>query len=141
MQVGFIGLGAMGISMARNLHKAGLLTAVWNRTHEKSAALAVELGCHAASSPADLAERCDTVVLCVSADADLLEVLRAAAPNIRPNTLVIDCSTVSADAARTAAALLAERDAAFLDCPVSGGVEGAQKGTLAIMCEIGRAHV
>jgi 3-hydroxyisobutyrate dehydrogenase len=47
MQVGFIGLGAMGISMARNLHKAGLLNAVWNRTHEKSAALAVELGCHA----------------------------------------------------------------------------------------------
>jgi 3-hydroxyisobutyrate dehydrogenase len=134
MQVGFIGLGAMGISMARNLHKAGLLNAVWNRTHEKSAALAVELGCHAAASPADLAERCDTVVLCVSADADVLEVLRAAAPTIRPNTLVIDCSTVSADTARAAAALLAERHATFLDCPVSGGVEGAQKGTLAIMC-------
>jgi 3-hydroxyisobutyrate dehydrogenase len=134
MQVGFIGLGAMGVSMARNLHRAGLLAAVWNRSHDKSAALASELGCLAASSPADLAARCDAIVLCVSADADVLEVLRAAAPAIRPSTLVIDCSTVSADTARTAASLLAERQAAFLDCPVSGGVEGAQKGTLAIMC-------
>lgn len=134
MRAGFIGLGAMGIPMARNLHKAGLLAAVWNRSGDKSAALAAELGCRAATDPSDLAKGCDVLVLCVSADSDVLEVLRAALPAIRPHTLVIDCSTVSADTARTAAALLGEKQAAFLDCPVSGGVEGAQKGTLAIMC-------
>ena len=120
--------------MARNLHKAGLLVGVWNRSAEKSSVLASELGCQNATHPADLATLCDVLVLCVSADADVLEVVSAIAPAVRPDTIVIDCSTVSADTARRAGALLATRGAAFLDCPVSGGVEGAQKGTLAIMC-------
>jgi len=134
MRTGFLGLGAMGIPMARNLHKAGLLDGVWNRSAAKTTTLAAELSCHAASTPAELAARCDVLVLCVSADSDVLEVVKALLPEVRPGTLVIDCSTVSADTARTAASMLATRDAAFLDCPVSGGVEGAQKGTLAIMC-------
>ncbi len=134
MQAGFLGLGAMGAPMARNLHKAGLLTGVWNRSAAKATALAAELGCRAATDPAALAADCDVLVLCVSADADVLEVIRALAPAVRAGTLVIDCSTVSADTARSAAALLAARGAAFLDCPVSGGVEGAQRGSLAIMC-------
>jgi 3-hydroxyisobutyrate dehydrogenase len=134
MRAGFLGLGAMGAHMARNLHKAGLLGGVWNRTPAKAAALAAQVGCDAAADPADLAQRCDSLVLCVSADADVLEVVRALLPAIRPGTLVIDCSTVSADTARSAAAMLAARGAAFLDCPVSGGVEGAERGTLAIMC-------
>ena len=58
--------------MARNLHKAGLLEGVWNRTLDKAATLAVELGCSAAAHPAELAGRCDVLVLCVSADADVL---------------------------------------------------------------------
>ena len=124
----------MGAPMARNLHKAGLLVGVWNRSAEKSSILASELGCQNATHPADLATLCDVLVLCVSADADVLEVVSAIAPAVRPDTIVIDCSTVSADTARRAGALLATRGAAFLDCPVSGGVEGAQKGTLAIMC-------
>jgi 3-hydroxyisobutyrate dehydrogenase len=126
MQAGFLGLGAMGAPMARNLHKAGLLTGVWNRSAAKATALAAELGCRAATDPAALAADCDLFVLCVSADADVLEVIRALAPAVRAGTLVIDCSTVSADTARSAAALLAARGAAFLDCPVSGGVEGAR---------------
>jgi 3-hydroxyisobutyrate dehydrogenase len=134
MRAGFLGLGAMGAPMARNLHKAGLLEGVWNRTPGKAADLAAELGCVAATHPAELAFRCNVLVLCVSADADVLEVVRAVAPAVRPGTLVIDCSTVSADTARSAAALLATRQAGFLDCPVSGGVEGAQRGTLAVMC-------
>ena len=71
--------------------------------------------------------------MCVSADADVLEVVDAIAPALRPDTIVIDCSTVSADTARTAAQRLRERGAQFLDAPVSGGVEGARDGTLAIM--------
>jgi 3-hydroxyisobutyrate dehydrogenase len=70
----------------------------------------------------------------VSADADVLAVVGALAPALRRDALVIDCSTVSADTARRAAALLAPHGVQFLDCPVSGGVEGARQGTLAIMC-------
>ncbi len=133
MRTGFIGLGAMGAHMARNLHRAGLLTGVWNRTPEKARALAAELGCDAAESPAELAAHCEAVVLCVSADPDVLGVVQAMAAGLRPGSLVIDCSTVSAETARTAEARLRPIGADFLDCPVSGGVEGARDGTLAIM--------
>jgi len=134
VKTGFIGLGAMGLSMARNLHKAGLLAGVWNRSRPKAEALAAETGCEVAADPATLAARCDAVVVCVSADADVLGVVDALLPGARPGLIVIDCSTVAASTAREAAARLAARGAAFLDCPVSGGVEGARDGTLAIMC-------
>lgn len=124
----------MGYPMALNLHKAGLLAAVFNRTHVRAEALAKETGCAAAKSIADLAQRCDSVVLCVSADADVLAVVDALAPALKPGSLVMDCSTVSAATAREAAARLAKHDIDFLDCPVSGGTEGAKHGTLAMMC-------
>jgi 3-hydroxyisobutyrate dehydrogenase len=130
---GFIGLGAMGRGMARNLHKAGLLRGVWNRTAPVAEELAVELGVPAAESPSALAGSCDVIVLCVSADADVLAIVDAMLPGLRPAAIVIDCSTVSADTARSAAARLATVGAEFLDAPVSGGVEGARDGTLAIM--------
>jgi 3-hydroxyisobutyrate dehydrogenase len=133
LAVGFVGLGAMGRGMARNLHRAGLLRVVWNRTSERAVGLAAELGCTAAASPAELASQCDVVVLCVSADADVLEVVDAMAPALRAGSVVIDCSTVAAGTAREAARRLAERSVEFLDAPVSGGVEGARDGTLAIM--------
>jgi 3-hydroxyisobutyrate dehydrogenase len=133
LRVGFIGLGAMGLNMARNLHKNGLLSAVWNRTAQKAQALAAETGCRAVSHPAELAPLVDVIVICVSADADVLAVVDAVAPQLRPNAILIDCSTVSADTARSAAHRLRERGAFFLDAPVSGGVEGARDGTLAIM--------
>ena len=131
--VGFAGLGAMGQGMARNLHKAGLLTAVWNRTASRAAALAAELDVAAASDPQDLAARAEVIVVCVSADADVLEVVDSMLTGLRADSIVIDCSTVSADTAREAARRVAARGASFLDAPVSGGVEGARDGTLAIM--------
>ncbi len=131
--VGFAGLGAMGRGMARNLHQAGLLRAVWNRTTTRSEELAAELGVTAAADPAALASACNVIVLCVSADADVLAVVEALLPGLRAGSLVIDCSTVSADTAREAAQRLASRDVQFLDAPVSGGVEGARDATLAIM--------
>jgi 3-hydroxyisobutyrate dehydrogenase len=133
MRAGFVGLGAMGHHMARNLHKHGLLAAVWNRTPAKAQAFAAESGCFFASRLEELASRCDAVVLCVSADADVLEIVERLAALLPPRALVIDCSTVSAGTARTAAQLLKSKDIDFLDCPVSGGVEGARDGTLAIM--------
>jgi len=133
MKTGFIGLGAMGLGMARNLHKQGLLVAVWNRSADKSAALAQELNVVAAASLADLAAQCDALVTCISADNDLLQVVTLLKPALRPNTLIIDCSTVSATTARECAAQLQQLNCDFLDAPVSGGVEGARLGTLAIM--------
>jgi len=134
MNVGFIGLGAMGQPMARNLHRAGILTGVWNRTAARSEAFAAETGCRAFASPAELAAECDFIVTCVSADADLLSVVDALLPRLQKTCIVMDCSTVAADTAREAAARVTGTGAAFLDCPVSGGVEGAKKATLAIMC-------
>jgi 3-hydroxyisobutyrate dehydrogenase len=119
--------------MARNLHRAGLLQAVWNRTPDKARALAMELRVTAPPTLAELAAACDAVVSCVSADADVLEVTRALVPGLRAGALLIDCSTVSAETARQAAQLAAPHDVDFLDCPVSGGTEGARDGTLAIM--------
>jgi 3-hydroxyisobutyrate dehydrogenase len=132
-RVGFAGLGAMGAGMARNLHKHHLLAAVWNRTAEKAAAFAAETNCAHAASVADLAALCDAIVICVSADADVLGIVDSLLPVVGPETIVIDCSTVSADTARSAAHRLRQRGAHFLDAPVSGGVEGARDGTLAIM--------
>jgi len=133
LRVGFVGLGAMGLPMARNLHRAGLLAGAWNRTAAKAAALAAETGVTAAPSLAALARDCDVVVTCVSADADLLEVVAQLAAALRPGAIVADCSTVAASTAREAAQRLAAAGAEFLDCPVSGGTEGAVAGTLSIM--------
>ncbi|HEY6481955.1 MAG TPA: NAD(P)-dependent oxidoreductase [Steroidobacteraceae bacterium] len=134
MRVGFVGLGAMGVNMARNLHRAGSLTAVWNRTHEKAQALASELDCQSPETLPALAATVDAIVICVSADDAVREVVQGLAGGMRHGSLAIDCSTVGAETARAAADLLQPLGVEFLDCPVSGGVEGAQQGTLAIMC-------
>ncbi|GAC1452814.1 MAG: NAD(P)-dependent oxidoreductase [Steroidobacteraceae bacterium] len=133
MRAGFVGLGAMGTHMARNLHRAGLLGAVWNRTASRAETLGAELGVSACASLSRLAANSDALVSCVSADADLLEVTRGVAAGLKAGALMIDCSTVGAETARQAAALLEPAGAEFLDCPVSGGVEGARDATLAIM--------
>jgi 3-hydroxyisobutyrate dehydrogenase len=123
----------MGRGMARNLRKAGLLHAVWNRTATCARELGSELGIQAAVSPAALAAACNAVVICVSADPDVLDVVDALIPGLATGSLVIDCSTVGADTAREAARRLAARGVEFVDAPVSGGVEGARDATLAIM--------
>jgi len=123
----------MGAPMARNLHRAGLLHGVWNRTATKATALAAELGCLAAATPAQLALECELLVMCVSADLDVRTIVDELRPVMQRAQILIDCSTVSADTARHAAAVLGPQGVEVLDCPVSGGVEGASKGTLAIM--------
>jgi 3-hydroxyisobutyrate dehydrogenase len=134
LRVGFAGLGAMGAPMAKNLHKAGLLAAAWNRSAGKAQALATETGCRAPTSLDEFARGLDAAVICVSADADVRAVVEALAPGLAPGTLVIDCSTVSAETARWAEEFLATRQVRFVDAPVSGGTEGAKNGALAIMC-------
>jgi 3-hydroxyisobutyrate dehydrogenase len=132
-KVGMIGLGAMGMGMATNLANAGFLTVIYNRTTEKAQSLAQKLNVHVALSLEELAAQVDVICLCVSRDEDVLEVVKEFAKTIRPNTIVIDMSTVSSHTARQAAAILACHDVDFLDAPVSGGVEGANSGKLAMM--------
>lgn len=133
MNVGVIGMGAMGTGMARNLHKAGLLQAVWNRTPDKAQAIAGELGVEAAPDPAALARACDVIVTCVSRDEDVLAVMDAMASGLASGKTVVDTSTIAVDTAKQAAAKLATSGVEFLDAPVSGGKEGAQNGQLVFM--------
>ncbi len=133
MKTGIIGLGAMGLGMARNIANAGLLTTIYNRTTRKSLALASELNLSHCRSPQQLAEQVDIVLICVSADKDVLEMVSAISETIKPDSIVIDMSTVSNKTAQHAAIILSKKQAVFLDAPVSGGVEGAKNGTLAIM--------
>ncbi len=133
MKVGVIGLGAMGAPMARNLHQAGLLQAVWNRTASKAEQLAAELSVTFASTPSQLATQCDVILTCISADDDLRAVIDALGDGLAENKIVVDTSTVQPQTARELAMLLAQLGVAFVDAPVSGGVEGAKNGTLAMM--------
>jgi 3-hydroxyisobutyrate dehydrogenase len=133
LQVAFVGLGAMGQPMAGHLARAGLLSAVSTRTRSKAQAVAAELKVAAPATIEELARNSDIIALCVPADADVLALAREIAAHARPGTIVVDHSTVSSVTARAAAEMLAARGCAFLDAPVSGGVEGAKNGKLSIM--------
>lgn len=133
MKAGMIGLGAMGEGMAKNLAKAGFLAGVYNRTLSKAEKFNQDFGVTAYRSPAELAASVEIVLICVSADKDVLEIVNAISESIRPGSVVVDMSTVSSKTAEQAASLVAEKQVDFLDAPVSGGVEGAENGTLAMM--------
>lgn len=123
----------MGVHMARRLSAAGFLAGVFSRTRERAEQFAREVECEAPASVAELARSSDCIVLCLPADEDVLHQVAAIAASMRPGGLVIDCSTVSAETARTAFGQLQAAGIGFLDCPVSGGTEGAKNGALAIM--------
>ncbi|MDA0270822.1 MAG: NAD(P)-dependent oxidoreductase [Chloroflexi bacterium] len=137
--VGFIGLGIMGMPMARNLMKAGFGVVAHNRTMSKAAALAAE-GTQVAGSPAEVARAARVVVICVTASADVERVmlgtdgLPGVIEGVQPGSVVIDMSTISPDVTRRLGGLLAERGSSLIDAPVSGGEQGAINGTLSIMC-------
>lgn len=134
-RVGLIGLGIMGRGMARNLLQAGFELRVWNRTASRMDELgaAGAIGC---GSPAEVAAGSDIVITCVSDTPDVMQVILGddgVIEGARPGSLVIDMSTISPEATRGIAKHLAERGVHMLDAPVSGGSEGAQRGTLSIM--------
>jgi 3-hydroxyisobutyrate dehydrogenase len=134
-QVGFIGLGIMGQGMARNILKAEFPLIVWNRTTAKAEALA-EAGAQVAGSPADVTAQSDVIVICVSDTPDVEAVMHGESgvlASLKAGSIVIDCSTISPLVTRQLAQLVAEKGAAMLDAPVSGGSEGAAQGTLSIM--------
>ncbi len=133
MKTGVIGLGAMGYRMALNLNRTGLLETVWNRTKSKADAFAHETGGSVANNPSKLAASCVCVLISVSRDEDVLAVIDALLPGVKPGTIVIDTSTVAVKTAKHCADKLSAVSAHFLDAPVSGGVEGAKQGALAVM--------
>jgi 3-hydroxyisobutyrate dehydrogenase len=132
-KAGFIGLGGMGAPMAHNLHQAGFLHTVWNRGRPRLDAFLAGHDVVPAGDPQSLARDVDVIFTCLSADRDLLQVVEQLLPGVDRDAVLVDCSTVNRDTAVTIAQRLGERGAAFLDAPVSGGVEGARKGTLAMM--------
>ncbi len=133
--IGFVGLGIMGHAMALNLVDAGFDVVVWNRTSSKADDL-VSAGAASAHSPAEVASRCDVVMVCVSDTPDVEAVVfgtEGIAEGLVPDGLVVDHSTISPDATKRFAAKIAELGGHWLDAPISGGSEGAINGTLSIM--------
>jgi 3-hydroxyisobutyrate dehydrogenase len=133
MAVGFIGMGIMGSAMAANLVAAGHEVKVWNRTTAKADAVD---GAEVAASPANLAAACSPVMICVSDSADVEEVV--VGPNgvlsgIKSGSVIVDHSTISPAVTRRLADTARAAGGSWLDAPVSGGSEGALRGTLAIM--------
>jgi 3-hydroxyisobutyrate dehydrogenase-like beta-hydroxyacid dehydrogenase len=133
LKVGFVGLGTMGVGMARNLAKAGFSVSLSSRTASKAKSLAAELHAEAFESPEEVARRSEVVVSCLPDAPEVEEVHLGPRGSIRAaakGTVLIDSSTIAPEAARSIAARVAEAGARFLDAPVSGGQKGANEGTL-----------
>jgi len=133
----FIGLGIMGYPMAGHLANGGHRVTVWNRTQGKAQQWAAEYPGVAADTLKKAVNQADWVVTCVGADKDL-EAVYLGDDGIISNTpagaTLVDHTTASAGVAEQLARAAAERGQTFLDAPVSGGQQGAEKGQLTIMC-------
>ncbi len=135
MKLGFLGLGAMGVPMAKNLIEAGHDLAVWNRTGGHDDAL-VDAGARRAQNPADAAQDVQAVVLMLADAEAVREVLfgkGGVVERLPEGAAVIDMSTIAATDSVANAKALGRLGYLMLDAPVSGSVPGAEAGTLAIM--------
>src|SRR5476649_705988 len=134
MDIGFIGLGKMGFPMARRLIEAGHNLVVFDQRKEAVDKL-VALGAQAATSPKDVADRAETVMASLPSLQASLEVATGTDGVIEGKRVkrFVDLSTVGSQMAVRIHDLLAKRNIVQLDSPVSGGVGGAEKGTLAVM--------
>ena len=136
-RIAFIGIGIMGGPMARHLAAKGHELTVYNRTSAKAEAWVAAHGGRMADSPVEAARDQDVVITCVGNDDDLAEVTlgrEGAFRSMRPGSVYIDHTTVSAKIARQLAVEAKSRDILCVDAPVSGGQAGAENGTLSIMC-------
>ncbi len=135
-KVAFIGLGVMGFPMAGHLARAGHEVCVYNRTGQKAQRWTQQYGGTSAETPAEAARNADFVFTCVGNDDDLLEVTtgsEGALAGMRPDSLLVDHTTASAEVARKLDELTRSKDMGFLDAPVSGGQAGAENAVLSIM--------
>ena len=135
LTVGYIGLGLMGKSIARNIGKAGFPLVVHNRSRGAVDELVAE-GAKAAYSPAEVADQSDVVFTNLPDSPDVVQVVLGSQGIIegaRPGTIFVDNSTIKPATAREIAAALVKKNVLSLDAPVSGGDIGARNATLAIM--------
>jgi 3-hydroxyisobutyrate dehydrogenase len=132
MQLGFVGLGAMGLPMTRHLLEAGHQVAVTSRS-PGPVRQAIALGAVDRGGPAGVAEAADVVILCVPSSPQVAEVVEAMLPGLKPGMVVVDCSTIDPEVSRAQHRRVAESGASFLDAPLSGGTAGAERGTLTLM--------
>ncbi|MGR6873361.1 NAD(P)-dependent oxidoreductase [Pseudomonas sp. HK3] len=132
VSVGFIGIGLMGLPMCKRLLSANVPLTVWNRNSDKCLPLA-ELGANQAASIEHLAQNSDVIMLCVSNTQAVQEVIACLLPYLRNGHVIVDFSSISPDATQALAHSVSKQGASWIDCPVSGGVAGAQAGTLAMM--------
>ncbi|MEP6344082.1 MAG: 3-hydroxyisobutyrate dehydrogenase [Maricaulaceae bacterium] len=134
--IGFIGLGNMGGGMAANLAKAGHAVKAFDLSPE-AVARAVEAGCAAAENLEDAVASADVIVSMLPAGKHVRMVYAEVGGVFhfaKPDTLMIDCSTIDVDSARAVISTAIDRGFAMIDAPVSGGVAGAAAGTLTFMC-------
>ncbi|HVE82450.1 MAG TPA: NAD(P)-dependent oxidoreductase [Myxococcales bacterium] len=134
-RIGFVGLGIMGSRMARNLARKGFEVLAWNRSPEKAEALAAD-GVKPVGSPREAADGVDAFCTCVADPPALREVTsgpRGLWAGARPGQLFIDFSTVSPDLTRELEAVSAANGLDFVEAPVTGSKNGAEKGTLLLM--------
>lgn len=131
-RIAFVGIGLMGLPMASRLLRAGYPLLAWNRTRAKALPLA-ELGADVPDSLEEAVASADIVITMLEAGPIVQRVVEDMLPSLKTGTLVIDMSSTRQSEAKDVARLLASRQIAFLDAPVSGGVVGAEAGTLAIM--------
>ena len=141
MDIGFIGLGKMGFPMARRLIEARHQLVVFD-TRKDAVDKLVALGAQAATSPKEIADRAETVMASLPSLQASLDVATGAGGVIEGNKIkrFVDLSTVGAQMAVRIHDILARRNIVQVDCPVSGGVSGAEKGTLAVMVSGPRAE-
>jgi 3-hydroxyisobutyrate dehydrogenase len=137
LKLGYIGIGLMGEPMTLRLLKAGRNVTVWNRSREKLRSV-IEAGAAEATSAADLAGRCDVVMMCLTDTKAVEHVVfgdEGIAAGAKPGSILVDFSSMDPDATRRLAERLRQGTGmGWIDAPVSGGVPGAREGTLAIMC-------
>lgn len=134
--IGFIGLGNMGLPMASNLLKAGHKLTAFDLNSEAVNKLAQE-GATPASNIKDCLQEADFLISMLPSDKIVESIYMqddALLDHCSTDTLVIDCSTISADSARKVAAYASSKNIRMIDAPVSGGVAGAAAGTLSFIC-------
>lgn len=131
-KVGFIGIGLMGLPMCRRLLNESVDLTVFNRNSKKCEPLVAE-GAKQAQSMEQLAQDVDVIMLCVSNTEAVESVAEQVLPTLRPGQVIVDFSSISPDSTERLAQKVSEKGVSWVDCPVSGGVAGAEAGTLAMM--------
>jgi len=132
VKLGFVGLGAMGLPMTRNLVAAGHHVTVASRRRPPIDE-AVSFGAIDGGTLPDVASGSEVLVLCVPNSPDVVQVVDAVLPALGPGTIVVDCSTIDPEVERAQHERVTATGARYLDAPVSGGTVGAHNGTLTLM--------